>query len=126
MDQPGKKPERNSPQFFKEENFFKRVYEVVVQIPRGKVSTYGSIAKAIGAASSSRMVGYALTCAADTEIPCHRVVNRFGALTGRLHFGHPNLMRQLLEAEGVTFRPDGTVDMEKHFHDFQKAKKLPR
>ncbi|NTW50542.1 MAG: MGMT family protein [Chlorobiales bacterium] len=108
------------------ENFFEQVYNLVRQIPFGKVSTYGSIAKALGSASSSRMVGYALTCAAGTEIPCHRVVNRFGALTGRLHFGSPNLMRQLLEAEGIGFKPDGTVDMEKHFHDFQKTEKLPR
>ncbi|NTW49605.1 MAG: MGMT family protein [Chlorobiales bacterium] len=126
MENTGKQQGKSSPKFFREENFFDRVYELVGQIPFGMVSTYGSIAKALGAASSSRMVGYALTCAAGTDIPCHRVVNRFGALTGRLHFGNPNLMRQLLEAEGITFRPDGTVDMEKHLYDFLKAKKLPR
>jgi len=101
-------------------SFYDRVYELVRLVPFGKVTTYGSIAKALGAASSSRVVGYALKCAPIESVPCHRVVNRFGALTGKLHFGEPNLMRKLLEREGVTFSPDGHVKLESHFFDVAK------
>lgn len=99
-------------------DFYARVYKLVCRVPFGKVTTYGAIAKFLGTPSSSRMVGYALNCAKDSDIPCHRVVNRFGALSGKNHFHHPDHMQQLLEAEGVEFKPDGTVNLEKHFFDF--------
>jgi methylated-DNA-protein-cysteine methyltransferase-like protein len=101
----------------KSASFFKNVYALVAQIPFGKVTTYGSIADALGSRRSSRLVGYALNGAAGTGLPCHRVVNRFGALSGAIHFGEPNRMRQLLEAEQITFTEDGCVEMDKYFWD---------
>ena len=83
-------------------NFFEKVYQVARQIPYGKVTTYGAIAKAIGAAKRARMVGYAMNGAGEREdVPAHRVVNRKGVLTGKHHFSGTNLMQQLLESEGV-------------------------
>lgn len=88
-------------------DFYHRVYDVVSQIPEGKVTTYGTIAAALGARSSSRLVGYALNAVVDDmAYPCHRVVNRNGELSGRTHFATPTLMRDLLESEGVTFDGD--------------------
>ncbi|MDM1367574.1 MGMT family protein [Myroides marinus] len=83
-------------------NFFERVYAVVKQIPEGRVTTYGAIARAIGAARSARMVGYAMNASHDDDtVPAHRVVNRNGLLTGKFHFDGTNLMQQLLENEGI-------------------------
>ncbi len=83
-------------------NFFEKVYQVARQIPYGKVTTYGAIAKAIGAAKSARMVGYAMNGAGEREdVPAHRVVNRNGVLTGKHYFSGTNLMQQLLESEGI-------------------------
>ena len=96
------------------QDFFDKVYEVVAKIPYGKVTTYGAIAEVCGIRSAARTVGWALNGAAASGLPCHRVVNRFGALTGKVHFGDPNLMEELLRAEGVNFLDDGCVDMEKH------------
>jgi len=110
----------------KKENFYAKVYALVRQIPEGKVSTYGEIAKALGTTLSARMVGYALSQCVGTDVPAHRVVNRFGALTGKHHFGHPDLMKQLLLYEGVTFNPDETVNMARHFHAFSKRQKQKR
>ncbi len=87
---------------------------MVRQIPTGRVTTYGIIARELGMKSSARMVGWALnSVAGDTSLPCHRVVNRNGELTGKLHFATPDLMRELLEAEGVGFIDDA-VDLKKH------------
>lgn len=97
------------------EDFFDKVYSVVAKIPRGKVTTYGAIAEACGIKSSARTVGWALNGAKDSNLPCHRVVNRFGALTGKIHFGDPNLMEELLKSEGVEFGKDGCVNMKKYF-----------
>lgn len=84
------------------DNFFERVYAVARQIPVGRVTTYGAIAKAIGAAKSARMVGYAMNASHfDDTVPAHRVVNRVGLLSGKHHFDGTNLMQQLLESEGV-------------------------
>lgn len=84
-------------------NFFEQVYEVVREIPYGKVTTYGAIAKAIGAPRSARMVGYAMNAShLDDSVPAHRVVNRLGMLSGKHHFEGTNLMQQLLESEGIT------------------------
>lgn len=98
----------------KHEDFFQRVYAVVCHIPFGKVSTYGHIGRALGARSSARMVGWALNSVPDRmEVPCHRVVNRNGELTGKIHFETPTQMRELLEAEEVEFIGDA-VNMKKH------------
>lgn len=87
------------------DNFFERVYAVVRQIPEGRVTTYGAIAKAIGAAKSARMVGYAMNASHfDDTVPAHRVVNRVGLLSGKHHFDGTNLMQQLLESEGVVIK----------------------
>jgi len=98
----------------KRDQFFDRVYEVVDQIPSGKVTTYGHIAEHIGLKSAARTVGWALNGAAGTGLPCHRVVNRYGALSGSRHFGGPNIMEDLLRSEGVTFTEDGCVDLTRH------------
>ena len=95
-------------------SFYARVYEVVEQIPLGKVTTYGAIAEFLGTKGSSRMVGQALTALPECDIPAHRVINRFGALTGAVHFGGYDRMRAKLRKEGITFSGE-LVDMEKHF-----------
>lgn len=99
-----------------DDNFFERVYEIARQIPEGKVTSYGAIAKALGTARSARMVGWAMNAAHSKEdIPAHRVVNRVGMLTGKFHFDGTNLMQQLLESEGIVVRNNQVVDFEKHF-----------
>ena len=95
-------------------DFFERVWDVVAEIPVGKVTTYGHIAEHLGAKSAARTVGWAMNAAAGTGLPAHRVVNRFGALSGKVHFGGPHIMEDLLRSEGVTFTEDGCVDMDKH------------
>ncbi|MCX6150021.1 MAG: MGMT family protein [Ignavibacteriales bacterium] len=100
---------------YRKEDFFDRVYKVVAKIPYGKVTTYGAIAEVCGLKSSARTVGWALNGAKDSGLPCHRVVNRFGALTGKIHFGSSDLMQELLRSEGVEFNNDGCVLMEKYF-----------
>jgi len=99
----------------KKNDFFDRVYKVVAKIPYGKVTTYGAIAEYCGIKSSARTVGWAINGASASHLPCHRVVNRVGALTGKFHFGDPNLMEDLLKSEGVKFKEDGCVDMTMHF-----------
>ena len=97
-------------------NFFERVYDIVRQIPYGKVTSYGAIAKALGAARSARMVGWAMNASHTLEdVPAHRVVNRNGLLTGKIHFDGTNLMQQLLENEGIVVIDNQIVDFEKHF-----------
>jgi len=98
--------------------FFEDVYEVVKLIPKGRVTSYGAIAKYLGAAKSSRLVGYAMnTSHAYPNIPAHRVVNRAGVLTGKHFFGSPTRMQELLENEGIKIVADVVVDFEKHFWD---------
>lgn len=100
----------------KEDNFFEKVYDVVRQIPYGKVTSYGAIAKAIGSPQSSRMVGYAMNASHTMDdVPAHRVVNRNGMLTGKHHFEGSNLMQQLLESEGIKVVENKILDFEKHF-----------
>lgn len=96
------------------QDFFQRVWEVVAQIPLGKVTTYGHIAEYLGTKSAARTVGWAMQAAKGTWLPCHRVVNRFGALSGWRSFGGPHIMEDLLRNEGVTFTDDGCVDLEQH------------
>ncbi|MFT4642953.1 MAG: methylated-DNA-protein-cysteine methyltransferase-like protein [Candidatus Azotimanducaceae bacterium] len=84
------------------ENFFDKSYAVARLIPYGRVTSYGAIAKYLGAARSARMVGWAMNASHNDEtIPAHRVVNRIGLLTGKQHFDGTNLMQQLLESEGI-------------------------
>lgn len=98
------------------DNFFERVYAIARQIPYGKVTSYGAIAKALGTARSARMVGWAMNASHSLEdVPAHRVLNRKGLLTGKLHFDGTNLMQQLLENEGITVIDNQIVDFEKHF-----------
>jgi methylated-DNA-protein-cysteine methyltransferase-like protein len=95
------------------DDFFNKVYDIAKQIPYGRVTTYGHIAESIGIKSAARTVGWALNgCGRD--IPAHRVVNRNGALTGKFHFGDPELMEELLRSEGVEFDKKGCVQLEKH------------
>jgi methylated-DNA-protein-cysteine methyltransferase-like protein len=97
-------------------SFFERVYQVARQIPAGRVTSYGAIAKAIGSAQSARMVGYAMNASHNMpDIPAHRVVNRNGLLTGKHHFQGTSLMHQLLENEGITVVNNQIVAFEKHF-----------
>lgn len=98
------------------QNFYEKVYKVTRQIPYGRVTNYGAIARAIGAAKSSRMVGYALGNSPE-NVPAHRVVNRNGVLTGKHHFQGTNLMQQLLENEGIVILHDKVQDFEKYFWD---------
>lgn len=97
------------------QDFFDRVFKVVAKIPSGKVTTYGAIAEACGIKSSARVVGWAINGTKESGLPCHRVVNRNGDLTGKLHFGDPNLMEDLLRSEGVEFTEKGSVKLEQHF-----------
>ena len=90
--------------------FTAKVYEIVARIPRGRVTTYGRVARAIGDVRGARMVGWALM-KAPPELPCQRVVNRNGELTGGWHFGHPDVMRSLLLAEGIPFAEEYRVDL---------------
>ena len=96
-------------------SFFERVYELVKQIPFGKVCTYGIIAKSLGATRSARMVGWAMNASHNREdVPAHRVVNRNGLLTGKHHFEGTHLMQQLLESEGIKIKDNKIVNLEKH------------
>lgn len=93
---------------------FNLIYDIVKKIPKGKVATYGQIALYAGNPRWSQVVGFALHSNPDQEnIPCHRVVNRFGGLAEAFAFGGINKQRELLEKEGVEFLPNGNVDMEK-------------
>lgn len=98
------------------DNFFERVYAIARQIPEGRVTSYGAIAKALGMARSARMVGWAMNASHAIEgVPAHRVVNRKGLLSGKHHFGGSHLMQQLLENEGIEVVDHQIVDFEKYF-----------
>lgn len=100
-------------------SFFDDVYAVVRLIPKGRVTSYGAIAKYLGSAQSSRMVGWAMNGAHQVtpKVPAQRVVNRNGLLTGKHHFGSPTRMQELLEKEGVRVENDQVVDFKKLFWD---------
>ncbi len=104
------------------DNFFEQVYEVTRLIPYGRVTNYGAIARYLGSPQSARMVGWALNgCHKQPDfIPAHRVVNRNGLLTGKVHFGGSTVMQQLLENEGIRVEDDQVVDFEKLFWDPSK------
>lgn len=100
------------------ENFFTKVYAVARQIPYGRVTSYGAIAKFLGAAGSARMVGWAMNaCHNFDDVPAHRVVNRVGLLSGKHHFPGTNLMQQLLENEGIEVKNNQIVNFDKCFWD---------
>lgn len=103
----------------REENFFELVYEVARQIPKGRVTSYGAIAAALGTKLSARMVGWAMNGSshAKPKVPAHRVVNRNGMLTGKHHFNPPSKMEMLLKKEGIKVKNDAIVDFEKYFWD---------
>ncbi len=99
-----------------EKNFFQKVYAIARQVPHGKVVTYGAIARAIGAPGAARMVGWAMNKSyeQDEYVPAHRVVNRKGLLTGKIHFPGENTMQELLENEGVTVIDNQIQNFEEH------------
>lgn len=100
-----------------EQSFYDMVFEVVRLIPKGRVTSYGAIAKSLGAGGSARMVGYAMSNAglAHPPVPAHRVVNSNGLLTGKFHFNPPELMEELLAKEGIEVKKDKVISFKKHF-----------
>jgi len=102
------------------DGFFEKVYGTAKLIPYGRVTSYGAIAKYLGATGSARMVGWAMNASQKKDVPAHRVVNRNGLLTGKHHFQGTNLMQQLLENEGVVVIDNKIQDFEKHFWDPMK------
>ena len=95
-------------------SFFEDVWEVVRQIPKGRVTSYGAIAKYLGTKMSARMVGWAMNAVhSDPTVPAQRVVNRNGMLSGKAHFGEPDRMKKLLEQDGVKVENDTVVDFAK-------------
>lgn len=101
------------------ENIYEIIYEIVRAVPKGRVTTYGAVATAIGVKSGARMVGYAMNSCAGLKpaVPAHRVVNRNGMLTGKHHFSPPEKMEQLLKKEGIKVKDDIVVDFEQLFWD---------
>ena len=102
-----------------EDNFFNKVYEIVRIIPIGRVTSYGAIGKYLGSAKSARMVGWALN-KCPNDVPAHRVINRNGLLTGKAHFNGVNLMKQLLENEGIVVEKNKIINLENIFWDPSK------
>jgi methylated-DNA-protein-cysteine methyltransferase related protein len=98
-------------------SWLEQVFRIVRCIPYGKVTTYGSIAEAVGSRTTSRMVGWAMNKShlVLPKVPAHRVVNRKGILTGKHHFGHPDLMQQLLESEGICIQNDKIISFNMHY-----------
>jgi len=103
----------------KDRDFFERVWAVVRAIPPGRVTTYGAIARYLGAPGAARLVGYALNAShtAYPPVPAHRVVNRLGYLTGKFHFLTPTTMQKRLESEGLQIEKDRIQHFEAHFWD---------
>ena len=103
----------------KTNDFFQNVFDVVRLIPKGRVTSYGAIAKYLGTGGSSRMVGWAMNAShhVKPKVPAHRVVNRNGMLTGKAHFATPTLMEELLLKEKIKVKNDTVLDFEKLFWD---------
>ena len=110
-------PAETAKSTIKEYSFFADVYDVVRQIPKGKVTSYGAVAAYLGTKLSARMVGWAMNAAhtAKPKVPAQRVVNRNGMLTGKQHFATPTTMEALLKKDGVAVKNDTVVDFKKHF-----------
>ena len=102
-----------------EETFYEKVYAVVRLVPSGRATSYGAIAKYLGAGRSSRLVGWAMNqCHGEgCDVPAHRVVNRMGILSGKAHFETPTRMQELLEKEGVVVKEETIQNFSKHFWD---------
>ena len=102
----------------KDTDFFQAVYEVVRLIPQGKVTTYGAIAQALGSKGAARMVGWAMNASHSLpDVPAHRVVNRKGLLTGKMHFADPNEMQRKLIDEGIPVVDDQIQHFDSFFWD---------
>ena len=103
----------------KENDFFQQVWELVRQIPKGRVTSYGAIAAALGMKSGARMVGWAMNSSHGQKpiVPAHRVVNRNGQLSGKSHFATPTQMQELLEKEGVRIQDDTIINFSQHYWD---------
>jgi len=103
----------------RETSFFEQVFDVVRQIPKGRVTSYGAVAAALGTKMSARMVGWAMNAAHHVKprVPAHRVVNRNGLLSGKMHFEYPEQMQELLEKEGIAVLEDQVQDFRKIFWD---------
>lgn len=101
----------------KDQSFFEQVFDVVRQVPKGRVTTYGAVAAALGTKGSARMVGWAMNTAhiITPKVPAQRVVNRNGMLSGKMHFATPTYMQELLEKEGIKVEDDRVVNFEKLF-----------
>lgn len=101
------------------DSFFQDVWELARLVPKGRVTTYGAIARYLGSPGAARMVGWAMNASHNsaTPVPAQRVVNRIGMLSGKAHFDGPNLMQELLENEGIQVKDNQVVDFEKHFWD---------
>lgn len=106
-----------------DDSFFALVYDIVRQIPKGRVTSYGAIAAALGAKSSARMVGWAMNNAHGMKplVPAHRVVNRQGLLTGKMHFPTPDAMQEALQREGISIEGDRVADYNTKFWDPAEA-----
>lgn len=117
---------KDLPSIKKENSFFEDVYDVVRQIPKGRVTSYGAIAAYLGTKMSARMVGWAMNASFQItpKVPAHRVVNRNGMLSGKAHFGTPTLMQELLEKEKIKIENDSIIDFEKKFWDPAKELSL--
>ncbi|BFG70724.1 MGMT family protein [Sediminibacterium sp. KACHI17] len=113
------KPRTVLPSGSKDVSFFEQVYDVVRQIPKGRVTSYGAIAAFLGTKMSARMVGWAMNGSfhIKPKVPAHRVVNRNGMLSGKAHFATPTLMEELLAKEKIKVKDDMIIDFEKKFWD---------
>lgn len=108
------KTKKTKPSF----SFFDDVWAIVLQVPKGRVTSYGAIARYLGTGMSARMVGWAMHAAhANKKIPAHRVVNRNGLLTGKNHFETPTTMKTRLEKEGIKVKKDQVQDFDQLFWD---------
>jgi methylated-DNA-protein-cysteine methyltransferase-like protein len=103
-------------------SFYEKVYEVVRLVPHGRVTSYGAIAKYLGATRSSRLVGWAMNISHNVlpKVPAHRVVNRLGLLSGKAHFEDPGAMERALTAEGITIVGDQIQQFDQVFWDPDK------
>ena len=102
----------------KNKDFFEQVYQVVREIPEGRVSSYGLIARYLGSARGARMVGWAMNaCMNRDDVPAHRVVNRLGVLSGKMHFITPTAMQERLESEGIVVENDQILNFKKYLWD---------
>ena len=107
----------------KNKDYFDQVYQVARLIPKGRVTSYGAIARYLGSGRGARMVGWAMNaCMNRSDVPAHRVVNRLGMLSGKMHFDTPTTMQERLEAEGIAVVNDKIVDFK--ILNWEPAKEL--